>query len=471
VKNLMSLTLATLALFGQFVFAAPAQASALEASDVVTLTAPSPSDVEFNAIATWNPLKRAACLYDSTGVKVPSSTAEPWVTPGDCRSWSPPVGIESGIYVASWDSGKSKALLVLSAEPMTSKHKQVLVIVPDFTWQAYDLVGKGNFYFEGVGKKSANFSARRLNLLRPMNFQVVGDSRNYPSAPQLYPSANPVRFLRSHFQNVDVVSQSNLDEYSYNLADYQTVVLFGHDEYWTAKEKSGLEGAVAQGTSLLNLSGNTGYRKLVRDGDIIGFETPTQDHPKTSIWGELPGDTTALKLLGAVYLGEPFDKRQVKPVKITSHTVRAMHQDGLPSTVNLRGIHSTLRGMMVKEANNPLFAGTGLRNGDFFGAKSGVMTIELDGIPELGSGAFESGFTEKFGSGAITSAADAWTNARQSGENRAWRAGQLIQTTYGRGRVFTAGPIGWTGSLVAGDQTVEKITLNALRYLGQEPLN
>ncbi len=469
-KKLPTTSLTALAILAQIWGVTPAaEAATIEVSDQVTLSSPTASDVSFNAIATWNPLKRSACLYDVASLKVPTDSAEPWAIPSDCRSWTPPVGTASGIYVASWDLGKSKALLTLSSEPLATKRKRILVIVPDFTWQAYNLVKNGNFYFEDVGKKSANFSARKLNLLRPLNFSVVGDPLNYPSAPQLYPSANPIQFLRSHFENVDVVSQSNLDEYPYELANYQTVVLYGHDEYWTAKEKLGLENAVYAGTSLLNLSGNTGYRKLVRDGAVIGFEPSTPEHPKTSIWGELPGDSTASKLIGAVYLGEPFNKRQKSPVFVSTQTFRALVKDGVPKSINRGNLHRLLRGMIVKNSANPLFNGTGLKNGDFFGAASRVMAVELDGIPETPNGAFESSFTHRFGQTSISAAADAWANARSSGKSRAWRVGQLIQTTFGSGKIFTAGPIGWTRALVSGDQIVDRITLNALKYLGQEP--
>ena len=448
---------------------APANAASNEPA--VTLTSPTANDADFNAIATWNPKKQEACLYSASQLKPPTESKEPWVAPGDCKLWRPAAGTQSGIYVATWDSGKSRALLVNSAEPTTSKGKRILVLVPDYTWQAYDLVKNGNFYFDEVGKKSANFSDRKLNLFRPMNFNTVGDPVNYPAAPQLYPFSNPIHFLRSHLDNVDVVSESNFDEAEYDLGNYRTVVLYGHDEYWTANLKSGLEKAVADGTSLLNLSGNTGYRKLVRTGEVIGFDPTTPEHPRTSRWGDSPNDTTSLKLLGATYLGEPFGKRQLKPVKVSPRMLRDLWRDGLPASVTRRNIHRVLRGMLVRDASNQLFAGTGLKSGDFFGADSKILSIELDGIPEAPNGSIDPEFLAKFGSTPIAALAESWVNARVGASGRAWRAGQLIETTFGKGKVFTAGPIGWTGGLVSGDQTVQRITLNALKYLGEEPLD
>ena len=469
-KSALKTTVTALVTLGFFALGYSTPAFASSDKESVTLSAPTASDVEFNAIATWNLKTQSACLYSSTELKVPSSADAPWVSPNSCYRWTPPAGTSSGIYVASWDSGRSKALLVISAEPISEKRNRVVVLVPDYTWQAYDLVKNGNFYFESVGQKTADFSTRKLNLLRPMNFGIVGDPVNYPSSPALYPSANPIAFLRSHLENVDVVSESTFDESAYQLADYQTIVLYGHDEYWSAKLKSEIERAVAGGTSLMNLSGNTGYRKLVREADVIGFDPPSQGHAATSRWGDSNGDTTALKLLGVTYLGEPFGKRQVVQTHVSLRTFRAIKADGLPKEVTGRNIHQLLGGMLARDANSALFDGTGIKTGDFFGYDSKIMSIELDGIPESSNGSAETGFLTKFGSSQVSIGADAWVNARQGNSGREWRVGQLIESTYGQGKVFSAGPIGWNYAIARGDHVIEKITLNAFKYLGQEVL-
>jgi hypothetical protein len=473
-KLLVSLSAACLFLGSTVLSVTPAQAQ--PASDSVTLTAPTAQDDFFDAIATWDPIHQEACLYSSETVKPPATSEEPWVTKGNCKIWKPEPGTLSGIYVATWDSGKSKALLTISNSPAASSTSgsglagRMLIIVPDFTWQAYNLVKNGSFYFEEVGKKSENFSARKLNLLRPLDFHTVGDPIDYPSAAQLYPFANPIQFLRSHFKDVDVVAQSAIDEYSYGLSKYQTLVLYGHDEYWTAKLRNEIDSAVANGTSLLNLSGNTGYRKLVREGDVIGFEKPTAENPKTSIWGELKGDTSPLKLLGVSYLGEPLGKRQVKPVRLTKRLVKELHGEGFPRAIPRTKILEASFGMLVKDGNDPLFKNTKLRTGDFFGQSSKVVSIEIDGIPEVANGDIDGAFLRQFGNTPLSAAAEIWTNGRKQDATAHWRAGTLIRTSFGRGKVFSAGPIGWAHSIAVDDPDVRQITINALKYLGQEPI-
>ena len=449
--------------------ATPAQAQ--PAGDTVSLSAPTIQDVIFDAIATWDPIREDACLYSSESLKPPTNSADPWVAKGNCKIWKPEPGTPSGIYVVTWDSGKSKALLTISASPTSAQTGHILVIVPDFTWQAYNLVKNGSFYFEAVGKKSENFSSRKLNLLRPLDFRAVGDPVNYPSAPQLSPFANPIHFLREHYKDVDVVAQSDVDEYGYDLTKYKTLVLYGHDEYWTAKLRNSIVAAVADGVSLLNLSGNTGYRKLVREGEVIGFEKPTADNPTTSIWGELRGDTKPIKLLGVTYLGEPLGKRQNKPLKLSKRLIKELHAEGFPISVPRKQILSFSSGMLVKDGNDPIYRGTKLKTGDFFGQASKVVSIEIDGIPELANGDSDVAFIREFGTSPISAAAEIWTNGRKQDSTTHWRAGTLVRTSFGKGKVFSAGPIGWAYSVANDDQVVKQITLNALKYLGEETVH
>lgn len=447
----------------------PAQAQ--PAGDTVSLSAPTSQDDFFDAIATWDPIREDACLYSSESLKPPTNSAEPWAAKGNCKIWKPEPGTPSGIYVASWDAGKSKALLTISASPTRAETGHILVIVPDFTWQAYNLVKNGSFYFEAVGKKTENFSSRKLNLLRPLDFRAVGDPINYPSAPQLFPFANPIRFLREHYKDVDVVAQSDVDEYGYDLTKYKTLVLYGHDEYWTAKLRNSIDAAVADGVSLLNLSGNTGYRKLVREGEVIGFEKPTAENPTTSIWGELRGDTKPIKLLGVTYLGEPLTKRQNKPLKLSKRLIKDLHTEGFPISVPRKQILAFSSGMLVKDGNDPIYRGTNLKTGDFFGQASKVVSIEIDGIPELANGETDGAFFREFGTSPISAAAEIWTNGRKQDSTTHWRAGTLVRTSFGKGKVFSAGPIGWAYSVANDDQVVKQITLNALKYLGEEAVH
>jgi hypothetical protein len=164
----------------------------------------------------------------------------------------------------------------------------------------------------------------------------------------------------------------------------------------------------------------------------------------------------------------PFNKRSPTPIAVKPKIVKLLRKDGLPASIVGPKASMMLEGMQVNDASNPLFAATGLKTGQFFGVESHVMSIEVDAVPETASGAIEPQFLNKLGNKNLTPLATAWLNPRAQAHARHWRAGVLIESKFGEGKVFTAGPIGWTASIVAGDKVVQQITINALKYLGMQ---
>ena len=87
------------------------------------------------------------------------------------------------------------------------------------------------------------------------------------------PGYNLLAFLDIHNIGWDIIKQSDIDFFPelYDLRDYQRLVIYGHDEYWTPNIRKKIEQAVRSGTHLVNLSGNTAWglsldeRKINRD--------------------------------------------------------------------------------------------------------------------------------------------------------------------------------------------------------------
>jgi hypothetical protein len=269
---------------------------------------------------------------------------------------------------------------------------------------------------------------------------------------------NPIDFLRNAGNIVDVVAQSQLDSLSYTLSNYQTIVMYGHDEYWTPSLRATLETAVTGGVSLLNLSGNTGYRRILRSGTSISYETPNR-------WGARPGETTVQQLLCAKFLGFPFNRVHDISQPLTKKEYQALLNDGLPRTIAKKKVYRYLRGMRVTSLESGLFAGTTLQVGSWFGTKSEVLFIEADGIPLTHSGQPETSFLAGFSAPGVTSfSAESWMQKRTKRRYHA-RTGFLIVGKYGTGNVFTAGSIGWVNAIIKGDVNVRQITLNALNKI------
>ena len=437
----------------------------LTSNTTVALSAPQLNPPIYNALAIWNPVRQEACLISSKALKVQDSPDKPWASETECQLWRPDSAPEQGVYDVKWDNGKSIAPLIISANPTARPKNKVAVIVPDYTWQAYNLQSGGNFYFwKGTKKKGEEFSSGKLSLLRPNNFVLVGDPVGWPTVTQEFPGVNPIAFLRKNNANVDVIQQSKLDEYKYDLSNYQTLVLYGHDEYWTKAVRDGIQTAVEQGTNLLNLSGNTGYRHIIRDGETIRFETPTPNHPNTSLWGEATGTTSPAQLLGVHYLGQPFNMNLAHPIKLKRSQYLRLLAFGFPRETPRAQATKLLQGLRVTAGVDTLFAGTGLKIGDWFGFETKAMSYELDGVAENAHGSPSRLAFEAFGSTIPKSYAETWLHPY--GESKQFsRAGMLTLSQFGRGKVFSAGSVGWMAAIIGGDEKVARVTLNALNLL------
>jgi len=441
------------------------------AEPLVVVSPPELKPPIYNAIATWNPNHGTACLYSAGKLKDPLSPSKPWVTEGDCETWTPPNDLPQGVYDISWDNGASIAPLIVSADPSVTPGAKTLVIVPDYTWQAYNIQGGGSFYFDedengkATKKKGLHYSSGLLNLLRPNNFVKVGAPKVWPTITQAFPDVNPIAFLRSNAGAVDVVQQSLLDTENYDLSKYKTIVLYGHDEYWTARDRSDVYNAVSRGTNLLNLAGNTEYRKIIREGETIHFETPTAAHPNTSLWGSRAGEPKPVALTGEKYLGQPYNLNLKKPVELTEAQYNQLVNDGFPKSIPKSEASAKLEGMMVTDAASPIFAGTGLKNGDWFGVATKAANYEIDGVPEDSSGAPLADFTRLLEGRIESTFAETWIAPWKDRGVFESRTGMLALTSVGAGKVFSVGSVGWMACLLRGDRDVQHITLNALKLI------
>jgi hypothetical protein len=412
----------------------------------------------YNAIATWDAKTQTACLYSAHEVKR-ANPGEPWATEGNCLAWKAPVNLKSGIYDLSWDNGKSHALLTTSVRAESRTSAVYAVIAPDLTWHAYSYAGGYCQYFNQ--DKILGF-----NLLRPIDL-VDKASNAEPSGacPDNYPGINPLKWFRKTLhKNIDVISVSDLDSENYDLSRYKAIVLYGHNEYWTGKVREKIESAVSSGTGLLNISGNTGYRKLTRTGDRFLYDVSSTDGKVRTIFGEMPGETTTQALIPTESWSYPFYRCSRDSLVLGRANYDQLVANGFPSHVPFEKALEHLRGIEVMEPNDPIFAGTGLKLGSFFGyGRRPIMTVETDGVFLSASGAPDSAYVEKHAPVHFNIAGSSWYSRRNAptGPMHNGRVGLLVSGTFGRGKTFMAGPIGWTNALL-GDKTVQKITENAL---------
>jgi hypothetical protein len=338
----------------------------------------------------------------------------------------------SGVYEVTLPSG-AVAPLVVSVSPHVQRSR-IAVIVPDFTWQAYNEAGGWSFYVPAGN--------RAVSINRPLR-----DIQEYNG-----PSYNPIAFLEQRYGQVDVIAQSDLHHLAgeYDLSRYRMVVLYGHDEYWSKELRVEVEGAVKSGTNLLNMSGNTMWFQLDVAASVINRSTYWA-------WYLNPNELPEEHLTGVSYRFAGYPYRRALEGPFTESDYQRLLARGFPADIPLdQALHYT-DGFRVVDPKSPLMRGTGLRKGDWFGVDSQLAYQEIDGFPMTPDGAPDSVLMTGHVPRSLRMVAEAFT----------WQghAAPVVRKRFGKGKVISLGSIGWVRSLLADDKAVVKITENAVGLL------
>ena len=169
--------------------------------------------------------------------------------------------------------------------PETLGEHRVAVVLPMYTWQAYNLWDENG---DGFGETwYAAWSQRTVRLGRPfLNRGVPPRFRRY-DLPFL-------RWLELKDQEVDYLSEADLSRTTGNaLAEAYTLVVFpGHHEYVPERMYDAVERFRDRGGNLLFLSANNFFWKVAKQGSRL---------ERTGLWRNLRRPEAGL--LGAQYRG------------------------------------------------------------------------------------------------------------------------------------------------------------------------
>jgi hypothetical protein len=235
----------------------------------------------------------------------------------------------SGVYFAKLKAGGRVGFAPFLVRPRALGTHAVAVVVPTFTWQAYnrrddDGNGYGDTWYTDSGAGS-------VELVRPfLNRGVPPHFRNY-----VYPFLN---WLDRTGKQVDFLSDSDLDaahSTSALTSAYRLIVFPGHHEYVTAREYDLIERYRDRGGHLMFLSANNFFWKVVRKSGTL---------TRIARWRTLGRPEAAL--IGVQYIWNDRGQNQ------GAYTVRSSSQASW------------------------LFRGTGLRIGSSFGRGG----IEIDHV-------------------------------------------------------------------------------------------
>jgi hypothetical protein len=268
--------------------------------------------------------------------------------------------------VFGWPPDSDNMALVI-ARPRTPA-ASIAYIIPTATYHAYNATGGGCYYRDPIHRTQP---ALKVSLRRPGGGlgALLGEPIDPydPRSPRQQFShwdAKFIRWLRAEnmacdfYTDLDLHCATDLD-----LANYKCMLSVGHHEYWSQEMRDHVARFIAGGGNLAVFSGNTCFRPV--DFGVQGQGDPKEMNRLSESWPDF--NESDLLGLSYGYGGGKF------------------------------GIWRRLRGGWIQRKRGPtgfkveqerhwVFAGTGLKNGQTFGAEDRLAGYEVDGVPPISNG-------------------------------------------------------------------------------------
>lgn len=370
-----------------------------------------------------------------------------------------PLDWESGAYIALFVSlerentcdpadphqREAGALFVVRSRRAANK---ILYKLPIFTYHAYNEIGDpcGSLYTGGYQK---------VTLRRPGG--GIGGQPWDHYFPDVYDLSSPrqtfwhwdvpsIRWLEGRRFPVDYCTDLDIHENPENFLDaYRLLLSVGHDEYWSEAMRRHVSAFVEHaGGNVAFLSGNVCWWRahLVEGNTLIVCDK-------------------------RMVCGRKLKRDQWFRFDPENRLTGVSHRNGGAQWWDKR----EAIGYTVQHADHWVFAGTGLRDGDTFGADHALVGYECDGAA-ISDQHDERGFAvpshnddtpENF---IILGTARLGPEWAQDPADFPGGRTATMGIYANNGVVFTAATTDWARVLASGDPYVEKITENILRHLG-----
>ncbi len=392
---------------------------------------------------------------------------------------------------------------------------RVLMVLATGTYVAYNDWGGANAYRRVEDGQPLDVPSTRLSLQRPWArgfLKLPPGAPRHGDVPDLPPHALPrypwlewaiangysrhyvdsgwanyerefVRWADQNGYALDFITQHDLPGCADQLRQYSTLVMVGHDEYWSWEMRDAMDAYVRQGGNLARFAGNFLWQTRIENAGTVQvcYKNPADD----------PVHGTAEKNRTTTHWDAPVIGRPA------ATTIGLTGMNGL--LVRFGGITPRAPGgYTVYRPDHWSMAGTDLYYGDMFGqAPARILAYEVDGCdysfrqglpyPTHVDGTPESleilamapatrgevnrhpGFMrnaplEEMGE-AIEQAPPFYPIPHEARERG---AGMMAICSFGKGSVFNGGCCNWVAGLIHRDYYVETITRNVLnRFLGR----
>jgi hypothetical protein len=172
-------------------------------------------------------------------------------------SWTVPSDAVSGVYIAHLvrnDTGGDSEITFVVRDD--SSHSDVIVSTSDSTWNAYNSYGGNSLYVCTVncppGNPAAYKAAYKVSYNRPLDTEDKNPRSAFFNGGE-FPM---VKFLEANGYNVSYTSSADVGSRASLLLNHKLFMSSGHDEYWSASQRSAVEAARDAGVNLAFFSGN-----------------------------------------------------------------------------------------------------------------------------------------------------------------------------------------------------------------------
>ncbi len=278
-------------------------------------------------------------------LKCPSCYFDPKTKLVEAR-WQPsfklsiPASWITGVYLAKFTDSSNKQTYV-TFDVRGSQHSTYVAVTSDTTYAAYNDWG-GYSLYHGLDGLSPS-RASEVSFDRPASGDAKGQGLPY--------EIDAIRWMERQGYDVSYISSVDLDQNPQQLLTHRAYLDLGHDEYWSAAMRNGVEQARNAGIGLAFLGANDGFWQIRFEPDSAGIADRTIVCYKNAQQDPFYGvDNSHL----TINWRDPLVGRPENALIGVMYSSYAHQPTGFPWQVN-------------EQAAAPLLAGTSLQPGEAYG--------------------------------------------------------------------------------------------------------
>ncbi|MGC0415842.1 N,N-dimethylformamidase beta subunit family domain-containing protein [Embleya sp. AB8] len=265
------------------------------------------------------------------------------------------------------DARQSRLLFVVTPGVVPTGAR-ILYKVPLFTYHAYNESGGGSLYRSDHDHDAPPLGGTRIVDLRRPGGGIGGPVKGHPDAHDprsprqtfAHWDAPFVAWLAAGGFAVDFCTDLDLHRTPQLLDGYRLLLSAGHDEYWTEATRRQVTAFRDRGGNIAVFGANTCWWRVTLTEDDLALRC-TKFRPGAALGVDVD---TLREVPDHWWESEPENS-----------LIGVSYRNGGGNWIGRRAA----LGFTIQHADHPVFAGTGLRDGDVLGAEHALVGYECDG--------------------------------------------------------------------------------------------